>query len=121
MSPNNSLCLILYKNEENQEGVLGIFSLSKSKLEYEFPIIETNEIYNCMTLNHNGTILSIGTSNGNIKMFDMNSKSKIMEWNAHNNEITSICLSYDETSLFSVGKDGNVKRNFKSIFFFNSS
>eukprot|EP01080_Neovahlkampfia_damariscottae_P001272 gene1272-11359_t len=114
LSPNNSLSVILYINEDDEDGVLGIYNLSKMKMEFEFPISESSEIFNCMTLNHNGTILSIGTSAGNVKMFDMNSKSKIMEWNAHKSEISSICLSYDETSLFSIGKDGNVIQPFKN-------
>jgi WD40 repeat protein len=105
LSPNNSIALILFTDHEDVKGNIGVYNFSKMKMEYQFESLECKS----MVLNHNGTILNVGTSKGTIEMFDMNSKNQILEWTAHVGEISSICLSYDETSIFSIGKDGNVK------------
>ncbi|KAK6131801.1 hypothetical protein DH2020_034459 [Rehmannia glutinosa] len=60
-----------------------------------------------MSFNHNGKLLAAAATDGMIHMFDMAAGQQVTGWPAHDSAISSILFGPDETSIFSLGTDGN--------------
>ncbi|KAL3630665.1 hypothetical protein CASFOL_023649 [Castilleja foliolosa] len=61
-----------------------------------------------LSFNHNGKLLAAGAADGMIHMFDMSAGQQVTGWPAHDSAISSILFGHDETSIFSLGTDGNI-------------
>ncbi|KAL8544162.1 hypothetical protein ACS0TY_004626 [Phlomoides rotata] len=61
-----------------------------------------------LSFNHNGKILAAAATDGLIHMFDMSAGQQVTGWPAHDSAISSILFGHDETSIFSLGTDGNI-------------
>ncbi|XP_047966695.1 WD repeat-containing protein 91 homolog isoform X2 [Salvia hispanica] len=61
-----------------------------------------------LSFNHNGKLLAAAATDGLIHMFDMSSYQQVTGWPAHDCGISSILFGPDETSIFSLGTDGNI-------------
>ncbi|KAL6509276.1 hypothetical protein OROGR_022586 [Orobanche gracilis] len=60
-----------------------------------------------LSFNHNGKLLAAAAADGMIHMFDMSAGQQVTGWPAHDSAISSIHFGPDETSIFSLGTDGN--------------
>ncbi|XP_057798590.1 uncharacterized protein LOC131014592 [Salvia miltiorrhiza] len=61
-----------------------------------------------LSFNHNGKLLAAAATDGLIHMFDMSAGQQVTGWPAHDCAISSILFGPDETSIFSLGTDGNI-------------
>ncbi|KAH6836207.1 hypothetical protein C2S53_020250 [Perilla frutescens var. hirtella] len=61
-----------------------------------------------LCFNHNGKLLAAAATDGLIHMFDMSAGQQVTGWPAHDCAISSILFGPDETSIFSLGTDGNI-------------
>ncbi|CAA0812962.1 Unknown protein [Striga hermonthica] len=61
-----------------------------------------------LSFNHNGKLLAAAATDGMIHMFDMSAGQQVTGWPAHDSAISSILFGPDETSIFSLGTDGNI-------------
>ncbi|KAL0318058.1 UNVERIFIED_CONTAM: WD repeat-containing protein 91, partial [Sesamum angustifolium] len=61
-----------------------------------------------LSFNHNGKLLAAAATDGMIHMFDMSAGQQVTGWPAHDSAISSIRFGPDETSIFSLGTDGNI-------------
>ena len=91
-------------------GSLCQWNLKTFQLVEELPVDPSTVIPNCISFNHNGSLLAVGASDGMIRIYDMSTCSPIMGWNAHDGEVLSVQFGDDETSIFSMGKDNKVGR-----------
>ncbi|KAG0256747.1 WD repeat-containing protein 91 [Mortierella polycephala] len=65
-------------------------------------------VINAIGFNHNGQLIVTGDVGGAIKIYDIRSLSRIMEWSASSHPILSCTFSFDETSIYSVDSEGQL-------------
>lgn len=66
------------------------------------------EVINAFGFNHNGQLVVTGDVGGTIKVYDIRSLTRIMEWSASSQPILSCTFSFDETSIYSVDAQGQL-------------
>ncbi|KAG0049897.1 WD repeat-containing protein 91 [Gryganskiella cystojenkinii] len=66
------------------------------------------DVINTVGFNHNGQLVVTGDVGGMIKVYDIRSLTRIMEWSASSQPILSCTFSFDETSIFSVDGSGQL-------------
>ncbi|KAF9333212.1 WD repeat-containing protein 91 [Linnemannia elongata] len=66
------------------------------------------EVINAFGFNHNGQLVVTGDVGGTIKIYDIRSLTRIMEWSASGQSILSCTFSFDETSIYSVDAHGQL-------------
>ncbi|KAF9153127.1 WD repeat-containing protein 91 [Linnemannia schmuckeri] len=66
------------------------------------------EVINAFGFNHNGQLVVTGDVGGTIKVYDIRSLTRIMEWSASSQSILSCTFSFDETSIYSVDAQGQL-------------
>ncbi|OAQ30943.1 WD40 repeat-like protein [Linnemannia elongata AG-77] len=66
------------------------------------------EVINAFGFNHNGQLVVTGDVGGTIKIYDIRSLTRIMEWSASSQSILSCTFSFDETSIYSVDAHGQL-------------
>ncbi|KAI1317220.1 WD repeat-containing protein 91 [Mortierella claussenii] len=69
------------------------------------------EVINTIGFNHNGQLLVTGDVDGMIKIYDIRSLTRIMEWSASSQPILSCTFSFDETSIYSVDAQGQLSQD----------
>ena len=91
-------------------GSLVAWNLRSMKSDVAFNLEPTFGPINTTRFNHNGKLLVTGESTGVVRIFDMSTMSSIMEWPAHQSEVVSVQFSFDETSVFSLAADGELRQ-----------
>ncbi|KAJ5079769.1 hypothetical protein M0811_04082 [Anaeramoeba ignava] len=104
--PSQQIVFASTLSNTNKSGSLDSIIL-KDGTKKNFVIQAENTGINSFDLNHNGSLIVTGGYDGVIRVFDMNQK-EIMEWKAHQKEITSVKITLDETGVLSVGVDGKM-------------
>jgi len=66
---------------------------------------------NAVGFNHNGQLVVTGDVSGMIKIYEIRSLSRIMEWSASSQPILSCTFSFDETSIYSVDAQGQLSQD----------
>ncbi|KAF9359333.1 WD repeat-containing protein 91 [Mortierella sp. NVP85] len=69
------------------------------------------EMINAVGFNHNGQLVVTGDVSGMIKIYEIRSLSRIMEWSASSQPILSCTFSFDETSIYSVDSQGQLSQD----------
>ncbi|KAF9930249.1 WD repeat-containing protein 91 [Linnemannia zychae] len=70
------------------------------------------EVINAFGFNHNGQLVVTGDVGGTIKIYDIRSLTKIMEWNNTSGQpILSCTFSFDETSIYSIDASGQLSQD----------
>jgi len=90
----------------NGEGRFITYDLSRLQVLQKFKLEQPNIILN-FAFNHNATMMVAGCSDGNIRLFDMNSSVTIEKWTAHSQSVSGVMFSLDETCIYSVGVGEN--------------
>lgn len=75
---------------------------------YVLPLGNDPPAITSLSFNHNGKLLAAAATDGLIHMFDMSAGQQVTGWPAHDCAISSILFGPDETSIFSLGSDGNI-------------
>ncbi|KAG0214526.1 WD repeat-containing protein 91 [Mortierella sp. NVP41] len=70
-----------------------------------------DEVINAFGFNHNGQLVVTGDVGGTIKIYDIRSLTRIMEWSASSQSILSCTFSFDETSIYSVDAHGQLSQD----------
>ncbi|GJJ69581.1 hypothetical protein EMPS_01928 [Entomortierella parvispora] len=71
----------------------------------------SSDVINTVGFNHNGQLVVTGDVGGMIKVYDIRSLTRIMEWSASSQPILSCTFSFDETSIFSVDSSGQLSQD----------
>ncbi|KAG0309800.1 WD repeat-containing protein 91 [Dissophora globulifera] len=79
------------------------------KTDTQFP--SGGEVINAVGFNHNGQLVVTGDVGGMIKVYDIRSLTRIMEWSASTHPILSCTFSFDETSIYSVDTQGQLSQD----------
>ncbi|KAL4617303.1 WD repeat-containing protein 91 [Arapaima gigas] len=87
-------------------GKLLLWDTKTVKQQLQFSLEPGPVAINCTAFNHNGNLLVTGAADGVIRLFDMQHYESAMSWKAHDGEVYSVEFSYDENTVFSIGKDG---------------
>merc|ERR1719222_164270 len=58
--------------------------------------------------NHNGTLLIHGSETGQLVVTDLNKGELLSSWQPHSSTVVQLCITADETSVWSLGKDGTL-------------
>ncbi|XP_026989170.1 WD repeat-containing protein 91 [Tachysurus fulvidraco] len=87
-------------------GQLLLWDTKTVKQQLQFALEPGPVAVNCIAFNHNGNLLVTGAADGIIRLFDMQRYESVMSWKAHDGEVYSVEFSYDENTVFSIGKDG---------------
>ncbi|KAF9344168.1 WD repeat-containing protein 91, partial [Mortierella sp. AD094] len=69
------------------------------------------DVVNTVGFNHNGQLVVTGDVAGMIRIYDIRSLTRIMEWSASSQPILSCTFSFDETSIYSVDKQGQLSQD----------
>lgn len=107
---NGHYCVIACSSEQQHpaKGLLLGYNLKQNKVEHRFPIETKGVVVNTLSFNHNGTIVVTGCTDGYIRLFDVNTQTALMSWKAHDDEVTSVHFSSNETTILSAGSDHRV-------------
>uniref|UniRef100_T1IIU8 WD repeat-containing protein 91 n=1 Tax=Strigamia maritima TaxID=126957 RepID=T1IIU8_STRMM len=87
-------------------GNLILWDMKKTKLLKQLNLKDDSSVVNCSLFNHNGQLLIVGDTRGNISIFDMRNYECIAQWKAHSGETHTIELSSSETTCYSMGSEG---------------
>ncbi|KAG0098776.1 WD repeat-containing protein 91 [Podila epicladia] len=71
----------------------------------------TDHVINSLGFNHNGQLVVTGDVGGMIRVYDIRSLTRIMEWKASAHPILSCTFSFDETAIFSVDTQGQLAQD----------
>ncbi|KAF9174508.1 WD repeat-containing protein 91 [Mortierella sp. AD010] len=69
------------------------------------------DVVNVIGFNHNGQLIVTGDVAGMIRIYDIRSLTRIMEWSASSQPILSCTFSFDETTIYSVDKQGQLSQD----------
>ncbi|KAF9998528.1 WD repeat-containing protein 91 [Entomortierella chlamydospora] len=69
------------------------------------------DVVNIIGFNHNGQLIVTGDVAGMIRIYDIRSLTRIMEWSASSQPILSCTFSFDETTIYSVDKQGQLSQD----------
>jgi len=58
--------------------------------------------------NHNGTLLIHGSETGQLAVTDLIKGELLSSWKPHSSTVVQLCITADETSVWSLGKDGTL-------------
>lgn len=72
---------------------------------------DPQNVINSLGFNHNGQLVVTGDVGGMIKVYDIRSLTRIMEWKASSHPILSCTFSFDETAIFSVDTQGQLAQD----------
>ncbi|XP_051138171.1 uncharacterized protein LOC127256293 isoform X2 [Andrographis paniculata] len=87
---------------------LTVWNMRTWKALTVLPLGEDPPAITSLSFNHNGKLLAAAATDGMIHMFDMSAGQQVTGWPAHESAISSIHFGPDETSIFSLGIDGNI-------------
>ncbi|KAG0245327.1 WD repeat-containing protein 91 [Mortierella sp. GBA43] len=68
-------------------------------------------VIDAIGFNHNGQMIVTGDVNGMIRIYEIRSLTRIMEWSASSQAILSCTFSFDETCIYSVDAQGQVSQD----------
>ncbi len=106
--PSNGNYCILSCSTETKGSLIGL-NLKLNKAEHKFPVA-SNAIVNTLSFNHNGTMFIAGCNDGYVRVYDVNTQSMLMNWKAHDGEVTSAHFNSTETTIMTAGGDNRVKQ-----------
>ena len=92
----------------NENGVLLSYDLRTGQEEMMFELMPEPKKVTSISFNQNGRLMVSGSFDGSIRVFDMSSCQPIMNWHAHDGEVSSVFFSSDETAIISAGVDGRI-------------
>ncbi|KAG0021553.1 WD repeat-containing protein 91 [Podila clonocystis] len=72
---------------------------------------DTKNVINSLGFNHNGQLVVTGDVGGMIRIYDIRSLTRIMEWKASTYPILSCTFSFDETAILSVDTQGQLAQD----------
>ncbi|XP_062120288.1 uncharacterized protein LOC133834631 [Humulus lupulus] len=87
---------------------LTVWNMKTWKAMTVLPLGKDPPAITSLSFNHNGKILAAAATDGMIHMFDMSAGLQITGWPAHDSAISSILFGPDETSIFSLGSEGQI-------------
>ncbi|KAF3328071.1 WD repeat-containing protein 91-like isoform X3 [Carex littledalei] len=87
---------------------LTVWNMKLLKPVTVLPLGEDPPAITSLCFNHNGKILAAAATDGMIHMFDMSAGLQITGWPAHDTAVSSVKFGPAETSIFSLGSDGNI-------------
>ncbi|KAJ8025531.1 WD repeat-containing protein 91 [Holothuria leucospilota] len=83
-----------------------IWDVKLMRPQQEFLLGDGKTCVNSMAFNHNGNLMVTGSSDGCLRLFDVQTSACILEWKSHQGPVHAVNFSPDENSLFSMGADG---------------
>ncbi|KAI8605956.1 hypothetical protein EDD21DRAFT_362303 [Dissophora ornata] len=110
-SPVQPILVCAAASSDESSGALLSINMRSMTTDHIVLLNGSSEIINAVGFNHNGQLVVTGDVGGMIKVYDIRSLTRIMEWSASNQPILSCTFSFDETSIYSVDAQGQLSQN----------
>ncbi|KAF8938715.1 WD repeat-containing protein 91 [Dissophora ornata] len=110
-SPVQPILVCAAASSDESSGALQSINMRSMTTDHIVLLNGSSEIINAVGFNHNGQLVVTGDVGGMIKVYDIRSLTRIMEWSASNQPILSCTFSFDETSIYSVDAQGQLSQN----------
>ncbi|KAK3848687.1 MAG: WD40-repeat-containing domain protein [Linnemannia gamsii] len=108
-SPVEPILVCAVSSNDDSTGALLSVNMKTMATEHIVLLNEgPDEVINAFGFNHNGQLVVTGDVGGTIKIYDIRSLTRIMEWSASSQSILSCTFSFDETSIYSVDAQGQL-------------
>lgn len=90
----------------SEDGTVSVWDTITFNLLYHFKV--SNETVRCIGLNHQETVIALGTKDAKVKLLDSTEYSLVKEINEHSAGVTSLCFSQDDAFLLTGGRDAQL-------------
>ncbi|KAG0278427.1 WD repeat-containing protein 91 [Linnemannia exigua] len=108
-SPVEPILVCAVSSNDDSTGALLSVNMKTMATEHIVLLNEgPDEVINAFGFNHNGQLVVTGDVGGTIKIYDIRSLTRIMEWSASSQSILSCTFSFDETSIYSIDAQGQL-------------
>ncbi|KAG0292861.1 WD repeat-containing protein 91 [Linnemannia gamsii] len=108
-SPVEPILVCAVSSSDDSTGALLSVNVKTMATEHLVLLNEgPEEVINAFGFNHNGQLVVTGDVGGTIKVYDIRSLTRIMEWSASSQPILSCTFSFDETFIYSVDAQGQL-------------
>ncbi|KAF9439095.1 WD repeat-containing protein 91 [Entomortierella beljakovae] len=111
-SPVEPILICAVTSSDDSSGALLSINMKSMSTEHT-ALLDSGSggVVNAVGFNHNGQLVVTGDVAGMIRVYDIRSLSRIMEWSASSYPILSCTFSFDETSIYSVDKHGQLSQD----------
>ncbi|KAF9559401.1 WD repeat-containing protein 91 [Mortierella alpina] len=110
-SPVEPILVCSVSTGDDSSGALVSVNMKTMTTDHMVHLRESSEVINAVGFNHNGQLVVTGDVGGMIRVYDIRSLTRIMEWSASNHSILACTFSFDETSIYSVDAQGQLSQD----------
>ncbi|KAG0318394.1 WD repeat-containing protein 91 [Dissophora globulifera] len=110
-SPVEPILVCAVASSDDSSGALLSVNMKSMTTDHIVLLNSGGEVINAVGFNHNGQLVVTGDVGGMIKVYDIRSLTRIMEWSASSHPILSCTFSFDETSIYSVDTQGQLSQD----------
>ncbi|CAO3574948.1 unnamed protein product [Mortierella alpina] len=110
-SPVEPILVCAVSNGDDTSGALVSVNMKTMTTDHTVYLTESLEVINAVGFNHNGQLVVTGDIGGMIRVYDIRSLTRIMEWSASGHSILACTFSFDETSIYSVDAQGQLSQD----------
>lgn len=103
--PDGSSFVALSIDASSARSAMQSFSMRDGRESQAFTVGE-GVCMTCVKMNHNGSLIATGATDGRVRLFDVRAGASIMSWQAHEGAASSLHFCRDETSIMTAGADG---------------
>lgn len=103
--PDGSSFVAVSLDASSAQSAMRNFSMKDGRESQAFTVGE-GVCMTCVRMNHNGSLIATGATDGRVRLFDVRAGTSIMSWQAHDGAASSLHFCRDETSIMTGGADG---------------
>ncbi|KAG0000738.1 WD repeat-containing protein 91 [Modicella reniformis] len=111
-SPFEPMLICVVASSDDSSGAM--LSINMKSMTTSHTVLLTGgpgQVINAIGFNHNGQLIVTGDVAGMIKVYEIRSLTRIMEWSASSQPILSCTFSFDETSIYSIDAQGQLSQD----------
>ncbi|KAG0215672.1 WD repeat-containing protein 91 [Mortierella sp. GBA30] len=110
-SPVEPILVCAVSTSDDSSGALVAVNMKTMTTDHMVLLSTSAEVINAVGFNHNGQLVVTGDVGGTIRVYDIRSLTRIMEWSASSQPILACTFSFDETSIYSVDAQGQLNQD----------
>ncbi|KAG0033796.1 WD repeat-containing protein 91 [Podila clonocystis] len=111
-SPVEPILVCAVTSSDDKTGALISINMKTTTTDHLLSLnSDTQNVINSLGFNHNGQLVVTGDVGGMIRIYDIRSLTRIMEWKASTHPILSCTFSFDETAILSVDTQGQLAQD----------
>ncbi|KAF9945474.1 WD repeat-containing protein 91 [Mortierella alpina] len=110
-SPVEPILVCAVSTGDDSSGALISINMKTMTADHLVQLRESAEVINAVGFNHNGQLVVTGDVGGMIRVYDIRSLTRIMEWSASSHPVLACTFSFDENSIYSVDAQGQLSQD----------